>query len=623
MKMRKTIVLVLFLMILIVFTFKIYAQGAEAACGPFPAPEECLDTTNCGAKECTGVYDAIEVPASTKCHADDKLCQAPVVTGSCEFDALYTCTSSSGAFESCDPATCTLECQAPVYSTYGAAVASAKSAGISARVARIAGGQFALGVTPCAEINNCLASVGSGAMKNFEGMSCSKLDQSNIEKILKEYGETNKAEIEKFANLKDANMQKAILSQKYEFQDPGKLAEFIRGCNTICDQTALNDFAAQQSRSVLANQDVRAAMTAAKIELPWWKQVLVTAEVLKNNPYIQAAGVIGGIVGLGKDVFGLFNGNNDKKQDTYNQNNYYGAQSDISAAQNSQGAGTSLWSNCPGHRSSECTGKPICVVDTRDGASQCLAVLPGGGITDVKFGSIYVIDNKQNNMFTLKGTQNEGVVYQKDGYVNIDKGGTTKISVAGQGALITDINNNQLYLGRGTTTYLGIGNEDFDTYLTNTFVLDFGSKVAVNAVNEIEQNRFKNNANQIARQNNELALTINKYNLKPYKNAVDIGNLQWHYQILTRGSSDIMLVEKNKIFPLAARNLAKGDSLIVKNKNVKISNTYVVNDGNYEYTIQTIDDSTRVFTKNKKIIQDSGPLDKKLSERQSLLIYSN
>ncbi len=69
------------------------------------------------------------------------------------------------------------------------------------------------------------------------------------------------------------------------------------------------------------------------------------------------------------------------------------------------------------------------------------------------------------------------------------------------------------------------------------------------------------------------------------------------------------------------RNLAKGDSLIVKNRNIKIPNTYIVNDEDYEYTIKTIGDSTKVLTKNGKVIQDSGSLKYGLSPRQTLLVY--
>ena len=48
---------------------------------------------------------------------------------------------------------------------------------------------------------------------------------------------------------------------------------------------------------------------------------------------------------------------------------------------------------------------------------------------------------------------------------------------------------------------------------------------------------------------------------------------------------------------------------------------YIVDDENYQYTIKTIGDSTKVIAKDEKIIQDSGPMNKKLSRRQSLLVY--
>ena len=59
----------------------------------------------------------------------------------------------------------------------------------------------------------------------------------------------------------------------------------------------------------------------------------------------------------------------------------------------------------------------------------------------------------------------------------------------------------------------------------------------------------------------------------------------------------------------------------MKNKNVKVTDAYVVSDGSYEYNIKTIDDSTKVLIKNGKVIQDSGPLNYDLSPRQTLLVY--
>ncbi len=600
-------------------------------CGPSLPPSTCTNPLACGAKECIAAYEAIEKPASAKCVADYNACAVPTLTpNTCppngpfgEPEApLYTCTSSLGASSNCVEPVCVQQCQAPVIDAYISQEALAMSTATATQTGIVETGNFFLSLIPCSELINCFMQTPS-FLQTAEGLKMAGgcLTKQAIKYLLAKVGETAKEKIDKDADPKEIKTAQAMVDTKYKTGSPKVAADVIITCADNCDKNQLIDFLKTQDASILEDQSVRDAMARTGTNLPWWKHAEVIAKLVASNPHNKVEAVGLKTDPSGKEIYIIYFSEDGKEGKSYSQVVYNGAQKDINTAKSSAADGVSTWTNCPGHRSSECAGKPICILDTKDGASQCIATLPKD--SEVKFGSIHVIDNALNNMFSLFGKENQGVVYQKNGYVNIDKGGTTKISVAGQGALITDINGNQLYLGKGTTTYFGIGNADFDTYLTNTFIFDSNSKVAVNAVNEIEQNRFKNNANQVAKQNKELAFTINKYSLKPYKNAVDVGNLQSYYRILTSGSSNIILADKNKIFPLMARGLAKGDSLIVKNKNIKISNTYIVNDGNYEYAIQAIGDSTKALAKNKKIIEDSGPLDKTLSERQSLLIYGS
>ena len=604
----------LFFILLLVPIFLLGVIGAYAQavnCGP--TQFGCVGASTCANSECIISYNTCDSTASAQCSGQDANCN----------QAYTACASSCSAADgSCLPA-CESEkkaCLASTEAAYASAVGTCQAEAKGLQQTITQSGMYGSGVG-CVEMSSCLDQVPVGKFQSFDRLNCDGIQQNTYEKIIDEYGATHKAQLESNLPLENTEVQQALINKGYEFETPSKLAEFIDKCAN-CDLNALSEYSAKQSATALSNDGVRAAMAGKQISLPWWKQTLVTYKVLANNPYVKAGSILVSVGSLGYKAYTFFTEEDEQQQVTYNQNNYYGAQADISNAQNSQAVGASQWTNCPGHRDEKCSGQAVCVNDNKDGASQCVASLPSGQRMDVTFGSIHVIDNEQNNMFTLTGSENQGVVYQQDGFVDIDRRGATKISVAGQGALVTDVNKNQLYLGRGTTTYFGTGNLDSGFYLTNTFVLDIDSKVAVDAVNEFEQNLLKENGLKSLKKNPELTLTLDRYDLKPYKNAVDIGNFKDYYQVLTRGFSNIILVEKNMIFPIMTRDFAKGDSLIVKNKDVKIQNIYSLNDGAYEYTIKTFGDSTKVLTKNKKVIQDSGSFDHKLTNAQSLLIYN-
>lgn len=615
--MRKADILLGILVLLMMIKFA-YAQGcAPNTAGCAPNPYGCISSTDCANAECITSYTTCDNAASSTCNTEVTTCSTTCAA------CVEGC---SAAYESCVPE-CEAEhqtCENTASSTFKAAEATCITKADSLQKTITESGVYGAGVG-CGEINSCLKKVPVGKFQSFTRLSCQGIKKDQYSKILKEYGNSHKAAIEGNSPMTSSEFQQAALETKYEFQDPEKLAEFIRGCQGACDQNALNQFATEQSRTVLANQDVRAAMTAAKIELPWWKQSLVMLEVLKKLPEVQAASALYGAYSFAS---GIFDGSADEDpvQNNYYTQNMQSAQSDIavaSAASKTSSLGNSYWTNCPDHPELECAGKPICVVDTKDKASQCLAALPGGEVTSVTFSSLHVIDHRQNNMFTLKGAENQGVVYRQDGNVNIDKGGTTKISVAGPGASVTDANSNQLYIGRGTTTYLGIGSESPGTYLTNTFIFNPKSSVAVAAVNPSEQQKLRESRAININRDEKLSLTFDKQKLSLYMNAVDISGFAVNYLLLTRGFSNIKLVERDKSFPLASRNNAKGDSLIVKNKGVAISKGYNVNDGTYDYIIKTTGFSTKVFAENGKILEDSSPMSNEVSPRQQILLYKN
>src|SRR3989338_2040091 len=109
----------------------------------------------------------------------------------------------------------------------------------------------------------------------------------------------------------------------------------------------------------------------------------------------------------------------------------------------------------------------------------------------------------------------------------------------------------------------------------------------------------------------KFALTFDHYTLSNYQNAFEIGKIAGGFQLLARGFGNMFLLLNiklgdNKFFPLLSRNVLKGDSLIVFNKDVKIADSYVVRDTIYDYVISADEKSTKVVARDGAVIQDSG-----------------
>lgn len=595
--MRKVIIFIAVL----VFLISLPPSYPQIDCGP--TSFGCISAESCANAECVTAYNTCDGTATGECRSSEAACNSEYSTCSAG------CTAAYGSCES----ECVAEkatCLSLAESTYVSAVGACQTEAKTLQETITKSGAYSAKVG-CGELTSCVSIVDITKFSSFNRLQdCNGQITDEMKKKIIENHPAEKWQ----SFLQNTPENNALIKPGVQLS-PNNLASRIQ-------TGGLSDgVLTQTDASTLANEGVRAAMAEAGRELPWWKQIMVTSYVLKSNPYVQAAGFALGVGSFGKEIYDLFIAEDEEDQTTYNQNTYYGAQSDTNNAQNSQAHGTSQWTNCPGHRDGRCSGKDVCVTDSSSGSSQCIAALPGQHVT-VRFGSIHIIDSQQKNMFTLTGAENQGVVYQQDGFVNIDKGGTTKISVTGNGALVTDAAGNQLYLGRGTTIYLGIGNQDIDTYITNALILHKKSGISAVAVNPVEQKFFANNRAININQNQELALTINKESLKLYRNAVDISENGPNYHIRATGSSNLILGGKNKFFPLMARNYAKGDSLVVKNKDVKVLNGYIIDDGMYKYSVKAVDESTKVFTQSNKIIEDSGALSKELTRRQSLLVYS-
>ena len=618
MKIKKVILVILMVIIL---AFNVRALLIPP-CGPSLPPSSCLNPLACGAKECSAAFSKLDaVPSSTCSIAFHGTCIAKPV-GPCPYDVILECTTSKGVKMSQCGVDCTADCQALEAADYAMITAQNEATALLVQTGIIESGNFFLSLIPCSELVNCFLKT-PNFLQTTEGLKMAGgcLTKQAIKFMLSKFGEAVKEDIDKNADPTETKTAQAMVETGYKTGSTSVAAGVIITCADKCDKNQLIDFLKVQDTSILADQSVRDAMAQTGTNLPWWKHALVIAEMIASNPHVNVEAVGLKSDSSGREIYVIYFSEDDKEGQRYSQVVYDGAKNDISAAKSSSADGQSTWTNCPGHRSSECAGKPICVVDTKDGASQCVAALPKDW--EIKFSSIHVIDNALSNMFTLTGNQNQGVVYQKDGFVNIDKGGTTKISVAGQGALISDFNKNQLYLGRGTTTYFGIGNQEADTYLTNTFIFNPKSSVAVAAVNPSEQQKLRENKAININRDERLSLTFDKQKLNLYMNGVDISGLAGNYLILTRGFSNIKLVERDKSFPLASRNYVKGNSLIVKNKGIAISKEYDINDATYKYKIKTVDSSTKVIAENGKILEDSSPMSYSVSPRQEILLYKN
>lgn len=595
--MRKIIIFIAVL----AFLISLPAAYSQINCGP--TGFGCISAESCANAECVISYNACDSTASGECRSSEATCNS-------EYSTCTTgCTAAYGSCQSgCETKKTT--CLQLAESTYVSAVGTCQEEAKTLQETITKSGVYNAKVG-CGELTSCVSQVDISKFSSFTRLQ--DCDNQITNEMKKKIIENHPAE--KWQSFLQNTPENNALIKPGSQLSPNNLASRIQA-------GGLSDgVLAQTDAATLANEAVRTAMTETGRNLPWWKQILVTSYMLKSNPYVQAAGFALGVGSFGKEIYDLFIAEDEEEQTTYNQNTYYGAQNDMNNAQNSQAQGTSQWTNCPGHRDGRCSGKDVCVTDSSSGSSQCIAALPGQHVT-VRFGSIHVIDSQQKNMFTLTGAENQGVVYQQDGFVNIDKGGTTKISVTGNGALVTDAANNQLYLGKGTTNYLGRGNQDIDTYVTNTLVRHEKSGISAAAVNPAEQKLFAGSRAININQNQELALTINKGSLKLYRNAVDISEYGPIYHLRAAGSSNIILDGKNKFFPLMARNYAKGDSLVVKHKDVKVLNEYMIDDGTYRYSVKAAGESTKVFTQSNKIIEESSALSKELTRRQSLLVYS-
>jgi len=651
--MKKIIMLILFSVFITLFSSIGGAELVGENCGPSNPPEWCQNPTNCGAKECVSKYNFQEEAARNFCNNQKATCAIPTPTLKCgsPFDPLfiYTCQSSVGSFSSLcgDQNSCIQPCQNAVEERYQGFERLASDAGTNYFEGILDSGNFLEAFVPCKELDSCVdetAGVENRAFNSPERLDKCGLTEESIEKLLSKcndppnpndlIGPTPALVVAIDTILQGATLDPSycsVLEKHLDFSRPGDL----EGANNINYHFRTEEGMYQATKGVNSNskslqtllnngQDPAFLNSERMVKITDFLGTEFTTETTFDMFLDKALGPAAGLFGLASVVLPLLfppEGSTDDEK-------YIGiAQEDIYTAQGctSQTPYTAAWKICEDPaRVAACTGLN-CIQDINGGASQCLPTLPD--TTEVKFCSIHIIDNALNAMFTLTGFENYGVVYEETGFINIDDGGTTQIDVTNKEVPITDFKNNFLLLNGGTHYYYGTGTNDVDTYVINNGVLHINSNTAFSVTTDIDGDEFQSSLSDITGALTfkpaigQLAISFNHLILPNYQNAVDLGKVSDGYLLLTRGFGDMALLGRNKVFPLVFRNFLKGNSAIVSNINVRITNVYLAADNVYDYVINSNSVSTKVTTKNEKVIQDSGGLPLALSPRQRSLVY--
>ncbi len=230
---------------------------------------------------------------------------------------------------------------------------------------------------------------------------------------------------------------------------------------------------------------------------------------------------------------------------------------------------------------------------------------------------IQILNGKATNLYTLKGTQTG--VRDFYGVFVLDNIGLIKISVAEvMGAVTLDKTNIVLWELPGTTVY----DAAHDTYETDTRVYAPQYGVWIKAAEQKPQQvtgKFASSFPTAGATFGHGALS------ELLKNAIDTslaakGDVD--VIVMTKGTEDIDLLGNIGFFPVMIRNLAKGSTNIVYELGVGVEKRYLIKDSQYEYKIVKEEGTTKVKTKNGKIIEDSGGQTvRTLSAKQRRLLY--
>ena len=553
---------------------------------------------------------------------------------SCGFDKCYTGYSlcENEAVEACEA--CDASCNPPdcdkttiCYTPKVARTAQCKTAAEAIFNNMLDSGTFSN--AQCNEMDSCILSVRSLLKDAVKIIQCQ--NDINLDSKFKVIKDFIGRESEILDGMDMTKWSHSINQHGNAFKFPDTELGASKFAEGLKDSLLTQEVYASQSEAIKAQFIVRDAVAIANEN-----GLLYVTEPSVLNKFINFFGIPqsleeipGNIIkmalgaGINKLIESVLKGDEESDED-----DEPAAQASRNIAQSCTPSSVqnSYISYCNDERVPQDVGKPNCFREGILTATQSYTQVPSS--SQVCSASIHVIDKKNNNMYTINGDGNLGVIF-KDGFFDIHDFGWTQIDVAGKGAFITDQKNNMLYIGKGTSTYLGIGSEDKDVYIGNNLLFHINYLASFRATKDKDGDAFhKFGSNGITGKatykpsEGKLAVSFNHFSKPNYENAVDLSNTGGGYQILTGGFANIVLVGDNKFFPMFSRNVLKGDSSIVSNRNVKVLSTYISRDIIYDYTIKSDSSSTKVFAANDKVIEDSGPLNYKLSKRQSLLIYN-
>lgn len=234
---------------------------------------------------------------------------------------------------------------------------------------------------------------------------------------------------------------------------------------------------------------------------------------------------------------------------------------------------------------------------------------------------IFVTNGKATNLYTLKNTQRG--VEDFYGIFILDRTGIQKISVGEEdGATTADPTGIFLWQLPGTTVY----NANRDEYETDSYVYAAQYGLWIKAT---QHQGAGTPTGQFAHEFSfpTAGMTFGHGRLSDLlRNAIDAslaarGDVD--VIIHAKGFQDVDLLGNIGFFPLFIRNLAKGSTRIIYERNVAVQKKYQIKDRQYEYKVLR-ETTTKVKAQNGKIIEDSGsiPLHKEaLSSKQKRILY--
>jgi hypothetical protein len=569
-------------------------------------PLPCISDIACGHGECTATYLA------------------------CETAAVSVCTSCEGT---CNPPSCdkVSMCYTPKTTT----TAECKVASMAIIHTMRSTGTF--DKATCSEGDDCVQESPKVNDPDFVGKCENDLSPESKKKVIKDYiGRESEILATITPNQEWGTAINEVSKEgtvfKFPTTDPGplKFAEFIK------NGYLSNEVYQAQDPELLRMENVRNAASIANKNEPGkytlkeeiLKAVigpLITQSSTKDNQILDSDDGGDLITAKNTETDLVTEQGEEELNDLEENKEDVNVEIDVILRRNS--LKEVFFVLCKDNRVPRDFGKPNCIVSVDDSGRQEQSMTELAIDNEVIIGSIHVVDTTHNNIFTVKGDKNLGVFLHDGGFFNIHDYGQTEISVGSDGAYIIDQYNNRIFVGGGTNIYYGVGSDNIDTYIGNNLIFHIDSKIAFDATNDRSGDVFgtislpvPTGAVSASPSDSNLAISFNHYTSPDFKNAVDLGSTGSGYQIIAKGFGDIILLGKEKLFPLLSRNVLKGDSAIIFNKDVKVINSYAARDHTYLYNIKSDGISTKVRARGK-IIQDSAGLKREFTSRQRDLVY--